>query len=361
MAGECPNLSNLTIESASGNYDIAFEKFSIRKEMKSYFIIDSYFKGVFEIPDNRVIYVEAKEESKNLAQVEKILISLSNIGMTKKDELVVIGGGFVQDIGTLVSSLYMRGVEWIFVPTTLAAMGDSCIGGKSSINAGSVKNLVGNFNPPRSVLIDTGFCHTLPILEIIAGIAEIIKICFAHSIQNFIEAARIASIQNVQHAPLELDKLVLLSLESKKYFVEEDEFDTGIRKKLNFGHSFGHALEAASAFQIPHGVAVMLGMIAATDHPAASLSPASKQLRDICFDFLGKVTYEISDLLGQYDAETFKVALKKDKKNTPENLILILPGRSDLTLHASAFTSGAIEIAQSAMEKTIMEVLNEIR
>jgi len=99
--------------------------------------------------------------------------------MTKENELVVIGGGFLQDIGTLVASLYTQGVNWSYVPTTLAPMGDSCIGGKSSINAGNVKNLVGNFYPPRTVIIDASFVSTLPELEILAGISEIAKICFS--------------------------------------------------------------------------------------------------------------------------------------------------------------------------------------
>jgi 3-dehydroquinate synthase len=170
----------------------------------------------------------------------------------------VIGGGYAQDIGTLVASLYMRGVKWIYIPTTLAAMGDSCIGGKSSINAGDVKNLVGNFYPPKEVLVDPSFVDTLPKLEIIAGISEIIKICFAKSFDTFSVCDQLITQWQNDGDQEKITEVIQLSLISKQYFVEEDEFDTGIRKLLNFGHSFGPVIEMKNLPNLYHGEAVVL-------------------------------------------------------------------------------------------------------
>jgi 3-dehydroquinate synthase len=360
-AGVFQNLSKLQITSASGKYDIHFAPFHVGSNSNYYFLVDSFFQDAIKLDPGRVIYVDATEEAKTLGNVEKILIQLSTLEMTKQHSLVVIGGGCLQDIGTLVASLYMRGVEWTFVPTTLAAMGDSCIGGKSSINVGEVKNLVGNFYPPREVIIDSNLCITLPGLEMIAGISEVIKICYARSNQHFSHSVELASVPDLQKYPSKLDELINLSLSCKKYFIEEDEFDIGIRKLLNFGHSFGHALESTSGYQIPHGVAVMIGMIAATKHADAIKTAESDSLRHICLAFLKRVSPEIENSLEKLDLEGFGSAIERDKKNTKKDLVLILPGLKGLDIYAEAFASGAIQKAKNAMEMARIEVLNEIR
>lgn len=361
VAGESQNLYNLQISSVSGAYEIVFTNFDSNIQSDTFYIVDSFFQKSLKLDSTRVVYIQASEEAKTLNNAETIMVNLSNKGMTKKHSLVVIGGGCVQDIGTLVASLYMRGIEWTFVPTTLAAMGDSCIGGKSSINVGPIKNLVGNFYPPKRVIVDSKFCQTLPNLELIAGISEIIKICFARSENSFRQSALIASLPNLKDASNSLNELVYLSLSSKKYFIEADEFDTGIRKLLNFGHSFGHALESASNYQIPHGVAVMLGMLAATHHPAARKTGETTRLRDLCLEFLKQVSMEIENPLKTFAIADFSSALKMDKKNTLEDLVLVLPSKAGLILFSSPFSKGAIEHAQIAMESARKEVLSEIR
>jgi 3-dehydroquinate synthase len=229
VVGECQNLSKLQIASAAGEYEIVFEPFKDNLNPNHFYIVDSFFKDSFSFSKLQVIYFDANEDNKSLSSAEKILISLSEMGMTKRDTMVVVGGGCVQDIGTLVASLYMRGVKWIFVPTTLAAMGDSCIGGKSSINAGSVKNLVGNFYPPSKVIIDASFCASLPTLEMIAGLSEIIKICFARSLDHFSESIKMVTQIGLQQMPEKLNDLIFLSLTSKKYFINSPLFDCPYR------------------------------------------------------------------------------------------------------------------------------------
>ncbi|MEI6763738.1 MAG: 3-dehydroquinate synthase family protein [Actinomycetes bacterium] len=360
-AGEYPNLYNLDIESSSGNYEIYFEPFDNQINARNFCLVDSFFIDSLIFESKNIIWVDATEDSKTLTSAERIVIELSRMGMTKGDHLLVIGGGCLQDIGTLVASLYMRGVKWTYVPTTLAAMGDSCIGGKSSINAGSVKNLVGNFYPPQKVIIDQSFCKTLPPLELIAGISEIIKICYAHSKENFMQSLEHVTDEDFRNRSENLNSLIHLSLKSKQYFIEVDEFDTGIRKLLNFGHSFGHALEASSGYQIPHGVAVMIGMIAAIKHNDATQTKEAKTLQRICLEFLKTVSKDIEGPLAEIDLQVFGEFLKRDKKNTSENLVLILPKSDGLSIVEKSFNEGAVQLAVEAMETARIEVLNEIR
>ena len=360
-AGGLQNLSSLVISSSRGAYEIEFIEDIKFEQNGTFYLVDSYFKEKIRLDSSRTVWIEASEENKTLKTVEKILINLSEMGMTTIDHLIVVGGGCIQDIGTLTASLYMRGVDWTFVPTTLAAMGDSCIGGKSSINAGSIKNLVGNFYPPKKVIIDPQWCSTLPAIEILAGISEIVKICYARSTATFLEAVELANNEGLKNDLSALKCLLRHSLDSKKYFIEEDEFDKGVRKLLNFGHSFGHALEKSSKYAIPHGVAVMVGMIAATFHPGAEISVESQELRVVALKFLQGVGSEILEPLMSFDVEDFSNALSKDKKNTSSDLVLVLPKRMGLELIKDPFSTGALNRATKAMEVARNEIINEIR
>ena len=355
------NLSNIIISSSFGAYQISFESVDSKKFEDSYFIIDQKLQGHLDISPDRCIFIVAKEANKTLSSVEDVMMQLSERGMAKNNELVVIGGGYLQDIGTLVASLYMRGVNWIYIPTTMAAMGDSCIGGKSSINAGKVKNLVGNFYPPREVLIDSSFASTLPDIEIIAGISEIIKICFARSFDTFIECSRLISKWQLDRNQQTITEIIHLSLRSKQYFVEEDEFDSGVRKLLNFGHSFGHALESASDYKIPHGVAVLAGMVAASQHPLSASNAETKVLIESCLILSRSLGKEVINELSKLEYEKFSQALSKDKKNTNSELVLILPMGMGLELVKIPFNEGALASATDAMTLGIEMVLNEIR
>jgi len=358
--GACQNLSNLIIESSLGSYWIKFQSINLKEFSESYFIADQKVKNSIYLPSDRTIYLNVIESKKNLITVEEVVTELSLKGMTKNHQILVIGGGFLQDIGTLVASLYMRGVEWKYAPTTLAAMGDSCIGGKSSINSTLVKNLIGNFYPPREVIIDISFTSSLPQIEILAGLSEIIKICYAKSFSNFEECA--VHLKNWESSKSEetLLSLVKLSLESKKYFVEKDEFDKGIRKYLNFGHSFGHAIESTTNYKIPHGVAVMLGMVAAIKHPMSEDNSNTQSLENwikwSC-KFMGSA---IKNELEDFDYALFAEALSKDKKNTSQNLVLILPDVDGLKIVDIPFKDKALDIATTAMKSGIGVVLNEI-
>ena len=361
MVGVFQNLSKITIKSSFGDYEIKFQPLKLINFENFYILMDQTLQGRFNLNDDRCVYVTADEASKTLGSVEDIMVQLSAKGMTKNCELIVIGGGFLQDLGTLVASLYMRGVKWIYMPTTLAAMGDSCIGGKSSINAGSVKNLVGNFYPPSKIFIDPAFASTLPDLEVIAGFSEILKICFARSFETFTECSNLISDWNENSNQAILSDVIHLSLKSKQYFVEEDEFDHGVRKLLNFGHSFGHALESASNYRIPHGVAVLIGMLAASLHTFSEPSPQATALIKASLALIRKVGEEVVLDILRVDFEKFSKALAKDKKNTKSDLVLVLPKANALEIVNIPFNQDALQGATNAMKSGIEMVLDEIR
>lgn len=361
VAGALQNLSDIVIKSSFGSYPIKFQSIDFKKYENSYFLVDEKIKNHIELIDERCVVITATESMKTLGTVENVMVELSAKGMSKNNDLIAIGGGYTQDIGTLVASLYMRGVNWIYVPTTLAAMGDSCIGGKSSINAGDVKNLVGNFYPPKKVLVDSSFVNTLPKFEIIAGISEIIKISFAKSFKTFSECEKLITQWQNDGDQETITKVIQLSLISKQYFVEEDEFDTGIRKLLNFGHSFGHAMESASDYKIPHGVAVLIGMIAASQHPVSKSTNETQKLVTKSLAFSKAVKEEIATEISKLDYEKFSQALAKDKKNSNSDLVLILPSDSGLEIVKIPFDQGALAVATTAMRSGIEMVLNEIR
>ena len=353
-------MSEILIKSSYKDYGIYFQPLNINDFQNAYFLADERFQERYNQQKDKFVFLKADETKKNLNTIEDVMMQLSEKGMTKNHELLVIGGGYLQDVGTLVASLYMRGIHWTYSPTTLAAMGDSCIGGKSSINAGKVKNLVGNFYPPNRVLIDSTFVTTLPNLEIIAGISEIIKICFAKSFEDFNLCSKLIDDWKVNPKSKSVSEIVMLSLRSKKYFVEEDEFDSGIRKLLNFGHSFGHALESASEYKIPHGVAVLLGMIAACQHPMSYQGKEVNALINKCLALSDSIRGIIESEISNIDFGKFASALKKDKKNTDNSLVLILPAKAGLALAKIPYSESAIEGATSAMRAGIELVLNEI-
>jgi len=354
-------LSNLNILSKNHKYEVTFDRFEDYLNAHHFYLCDKFFEKRIEIPKNRTYFISASEENKVLGKVEEVILNLLKMGMRKDDTLIVIGGGAVQDLGTLIASIYLRGVRWQFIPTTLAAMGDSSIGGKSSINTYNAKNIIGNFYPPDKIWIDARFVETLPSIERIAGLAEIIKICFARSFEDFTQSLNYIAIKDGHFGSPNILELVKLSLSCKKFFIEEDEYDTGIRKLLNFGHSFGHALEKGTNYSIPHGVAVLIGMIAAVKHPDALRSPATAKLQAICAELLSLIFPEIQLALESVDYMRFSEALRSDKKNTRDFLVLILPDENGLTIKNLPFANNSIGIAVATMQSTIEEVRNDFR
>ena len=206
-----------------------------------------------------IAVMPVSEDRKTLATVAELCDQAIERSAKRGVVLVSIGGGITQDVTGFMASVLYRGVGWVYVPTTLLAMGDSCIGGKTSLNLGSRKNLLGTIYPPQRVVIHTPFVSTLTGPDFASGMGEIVKL---HMLGGPASAniVRDALTRAMAREPEAVRRATRASLEIKKVFIEEDEFDRGRRNLLNYGHCFGHALESATDFAIPHGLAVVIGM-----------------------------------------------------------------------------------------------------
>lgn len=223
-------------------------------------IQELYFSSVLELAAVPTFSVVAKEEAKDISTVLEIVDFLEQNNATKISMLFVVGGGIIQDVGAFSGAMYKRGLPWTFVPTTLLAQGDSCVGGKTAINHKKTKNLLALFSAPRRVIIDTGFLATLPQDDMLSGVGEIFRLCITGG-PTFLEVFS-------KHLPAFLAgdaqatrELIATSLSVKRAIVEFDEFELDIRRSMNYGHSFGHALEALTDYRIPHGVGVTIGIL----------------------------------------------------------------------------------------------------
>jgi 3-dehydroquinate synthase len=207
------------------------------------------------------IEVPSGESSKSMEAYTGALSRLARLGLTRDATVFALGGGVVGDLGGFVAGTYMRGIDLVMLPTSLLAMVDSAVGGKVGVDLPEGKNLVGAFVRPRLVAADLGWVGTLAEREISNGLAETIKMGLLSGGEFFddlglIEAARAGDL----HA---LEKLVLHSVRFKSQVVAEDELEGGLRAILNYGHTIGHALEAAADYNLQHGKAVAAGMLAA--------------------------------------------------------------------------------------------------
>jgi 3-dehydroquinate synthase len=200
------------------------------------------------------------EASKNMDTVTKLLTFMADKGFTRGDLAVALGGGVTGDLCGFAASIYMRGLPYIQIPTTLLAAVDSSVGGKTGVDLGGGKNLAGAFYQPSAVFCDTGTFATLPREVFADGICEAVKYgciadqaLFSKILQNDIDTLR-------KSTRAELEEIVETCVKIKRDIVERDEYDTGERQLLNFGHTAGHAAEALSGYTISHGRAVAMGM-----------------------------------------------------------------------------------------------------
>jgi 3-dehydroquinate synthase len=298
-----------------------------------HFLIDANVARLYAINlawalnHRNTIVIEATEENKSLKNTVPLFERLVIDNVRRDHVLVAIGGGIIQDITCFIASTLLRGVPWRFVPTTLLAQADSCIGSKSSINLGNAKNIVGTFNPPGAVQIHSEFLSSLAPKDIRSGVGEIIKV---HAIAGAAAFDRMA----LDIDRLLIDRAVLLTyirsaLLIKKPYIEEDEYDRGVRNIFNYGHSFGHAIESATNYNVPHGIAVTMGMQMANFIavrrgllPIAHYERMRPILRKNCGSY-AETCIPLDPLLA---------ALSKDKKNTSTALRLIMPIADDASV-----------------------------
>ena len=237
------------IQSHPKNYLVYFKKFTNDFPEKSVVLIDSKVKEIYNITHNHLISIDSIEQNKNINTVLDVCEKLLKVNFDKSWTLYAIGGGIIQDIAAFSSKIFKRGIDWIFIPTTLLSQCDSCIGGKTALNFYDYKNQLALYSAPKSVVIDTDFLKSLSNDDIISGYGEIVKL-FLIGGQYYVNNINNFSIkQSIFH-----------SLMIKKAVIEYDEFEKSERKSLNYGHSFGHAIESVTNYKIPHGESVMLGI-----------------------------------------------------------------------------------------------------
>jgi len=236
----------------------------IHAQKKPLVLIDQYVKNNVlkdvDFSDVPCYEVEATETNKGIDTVLKVCDFLQANNANRGSMLYVIGGGIIQDLGAFAGAMYKRGIPWTLVPTTLLSQADSCLGGKTAVNHGKTKNVLGLFSAPRQVLIDPHFIDTLPYNDQLSGGGEIYRLLitggvdafkfFQQHVDGFISGSKEAKRQ-----------LMIGSLSVKKSIVEHDEFEIDIRRSMNYGHSIGHAIEALSNYAIPHGQGVAIGIL----------------------------------------------------------------------------------------------------
>ena len=293
------------------------------------------------LPTDRLVVLEATENAKSYSALEPVFLELLRRGLRRNGVLVVVGGGVLQDVGCFIASVLSRGVRWALVPTTLLAQADSCIGSKSSINIGSYKNQLGSFYPPHRVVLAAEFLQTLPFDEIRSGLGEVIKLQLLSSQDGFEELMDdlegFQSLSQAERLSL-LSKWILRSLVVKQPFIENDEFDKGPRLLLNYGHTFGHAFESVTDFGIPHGIAVVLGMLTATVVSARLGFVEEGHATDLARR-LHAWHAPYAERLAGVDMQALFAALARDKKNSAVGLTCILTrgfGRMERTTLSAA-------------------------
>ncbi len=263
----------------------------------------------------KTIVLKPGEQFKNQAAVDAVIEQLINYGADRKSFLVGVGGGVVTDITGFAASIYMRGIRFGFVPTSLLAMVDASIGGKNGIDVGLYKNLIGLVNQPEFLLYDVSLLRSLPKTEWSNGFAEIIKHAAIRDARLFRELEK-NKPAFYQKQPAALSKLIRRNAIIKSTVVQQDEFEQGDRKHLNFGHTLGHAIE--NLYGLSHGQAISIGMVAA--------SLLSEQLTEF------KQTAEIIRVLQQYglptkadfNADKVFSVLRMDKKKEKSSMNYIL-------------------------------------
>jgi 3-dehydroquinate synthase len=284
-------------------------------EVNDFIIID---RNVFNLDknsiskiDNKYFYLfHATEDTKNINSVIKIIDLLFTVQFNKKNKLLVIGGGITQDVGGLVAALYKRGLKWSLIPTTLLSMTDSCIGGKVGVNHNS-KNMLALFCAPNKVIVSNYFIKSLSHDDIISGIGEALKLSLIGG-----EESHKYFLENYNENNIHYVNIIKMSTSVKKLIIEKDELEVDERKVLNYGHTLGHALESASNYFIPHGIAVMFGMYI-----------INKLFYDDKYECINNYIIEkIPDKFKniKINYEVFINSILNDKKNNGDNICFIL-------------------------------------
>jgi 3-dehydroquinate synthase len=318
FSGEIDLSDSIKIKSFNKIYEVFYENKTLEE-----IVLDHYVKDDFIIIDRNVYHLstnifesllynlfifDALEENKNIENVLILTDLLLKKNFTKKNKLIVIGGGITQEIGGFCAHILKRGIPWLFVPTTVLSMTDSAIGSKVSINRNS-KNMLGVFSSPNKIIISDYFLASLSENDILSGVGEALKLSLIGgetTFELFKESLKKKDYMNI----IKLASLV------KKVIIEYDEFEKCERKVLNYGHSIGHAIESTTKYFIPHGTAVMIGMYVKN---ILFYGDKYKEINQLILDLVDKNYFDVD-----FDYEEFLSHLSNDKKNEADNICFIL-------------------------------------
>lgn len=268
-----------------------------------------------------IIEIEAGEEYKNLETCQQVWMALSDLGGDRKSVLLNLGGGVVTDLGGFVAATYMRGIDFVNIPTSLLAMVDASVGGKTGVDLGNLKNQIGVISNPLGVIIDSRFLATLPAQELRSGMAEMFKHGLIQSVSYW------EKMRNLKDLDIsDLDSLIYDSVIIKNNIVKQDPTEKGLRKTLNFGHTLGHAIEsyflsAPDRERLLHGEAIAIGMVLAVylSYRICGLSRATlEEVKLVLEEYFPKVNIhnqEITEILN---------LLRFDKKNSHGKVNFVL-------------------------------------
>lgn len=284
---------------------------------KTVFITDrNIFRYYAEFFENRkVIVLEPGEAGKNMNTVERIISQLIEMGTAKDHFIIGMGGGVVTDITGFVASIYMRGVPFAFIPTSMLAMVDAALGGKNGVNSGLHKNMAGTTTQPRWIIFDRTVLYTLPHEEWVNAFAEIIKYAAVFDEQLFTQLEQY-TLDEFRGRHYLTARLLYICTHIKSLVVEKDVYDTGERRLLNFGHTLGHAIEKTSG--LPHGKAVAAGMAFAAGLSEQFTGFSEKERLVQVMEKFGL------EPLQPYNKEQVADIMKLDKKREQEHINFIL-------------------------------------
>lgn len=330
----------IPVKTLSGGYDIVLERGALnhladylKLDRKVLIVTDSGVPEIYsktaakQCKEPFVVTIESGEPSKCFENYKKLLSIMVKEGFTRSDAVMAVGGGVVGDLSGFVAASFMRGVDFYNIPTTVLSQVDSSVGGKVAIDFEGYKNIVGAFYPPKAVIIDSETLKTLPQRQISNGLSEAVKMSLTSDSELF-------SLFENEDIKTNIDRIIEASLKIKRYVVEEDEKEAGLRKILNFGHTLGHAIEVQNE-NLYHGECVALGM----------LPMCSDKVRERLIKVLEKLNLPTKV---DFDIEKIIEAMKHDKKMSGNNITIVY------VEEVGSFKMRTVEF--SILEKELKEV-----
>ncbi len=307
----------IPVKTATGGYNIVLERGALEKlnehlnlKRKVLIVTDSGVPNEYSILASKqcenayIVTIPEGEASKCFDNFKMLLSRMVEYGFTRSDCVMAVGGGVVGDLAGFVAASFMRGVDFYNIPTTLLSQVDSSVGGKVAIDFEGYKNIVGAFYPPKAVIIDSNTLKTLEYRQIANGLAESVKMAMTSDKELF------ELFENEEIIP-NIDRIIEASLKIKRYVVEQDEKESGLRKILNFGHTLAHAIESENELQnLYHGECVALGMI----------PMCSEIVRERLIMVLQKIGLPTSV---EYDVNKITDAMKHDKKMSGDKITVV--------------------------------------